>query len=620
LVKRAAPKDAKGRLNTAAAKEAFLERLAIGESVTAAVRHVGRTEKGYEYWRRSDASFKLQCDTILGRRHDNTVYEVPDFPEFCAEYLHQPLFDHQLRWWDVLCGREPRDLHPTMKWFPGDRQMLLFNVPPGFGKSITLTTNYVVWRICKDPNVRILIVSATHHMAQKFLHAVKVRLSNPAYADLQRKFGPQGGFKETADSWTQNEIYLGSADSGEKDPTVQAIGMGGQIYGARADLIVVDDAVLLKNAHQFEDQIDWLTQEVVTRLPEGEPDAKLIVVGTRVAPVDLYSKLRDDFRDEDDNSVFTYFAQPAVLEYADDPKDWVSLWPQTTDRDGNLVPKWPGPYLKKRRDKVRPRIWAMVYQQLDEAPDGIFDPALVHAAIEQSRPPGPLMPGDRAGQRPEGMKGLYVVAGLDPATAGHTAAVVMAVSRHDKRMWVLEVFNREGVLPRQIRDLIQTWTIKYGVDEWVIEENAFQRFLVQDDDVREFLFSRGVILRGHHTHRGNKSDPDFGVASMSTLFEPLADGKPTLLLPSLKGSSHAVAALVEQLIAWQPDVKGQKTDCVMALWFAVLRARKIIFQAQGRQRTHMPNQFLSSGRASRERQVVNLIELEQQRAMEEAYR
>jgi hypothetical protein len=36
-------------------------------------------------------------------------------------------------------------------------------------------------------------------------------------------------------------IYLGTGrDSGEKDPTVQALGFGSQIYGARADLIIVE--------------------------------------------------------------------------------------------------------------------------------------------------------------------------------------------------------------------------------------------------------------------------------------------------------------------------------------------------------------------------------------------
>lgn len=603
-MQRAPLRDNKGRLATAPAKAAFIERLILGEQVLPALRYVARTRAGYEYWRREDPSFAVEVDTIVARRKKQVAFVCPEFPEFCSKFLHQSLWEHQLRWWDVLEGNEPRTLHPNMRWSPGDAQMVLLNVPPGFGKSMTITVNYVVWRICMDPNVRVLIVSASEKMARKFLYAVKQRLVSPVYSELQIRFGPSGGFRASAESWTTTEIYLGGKDDGEKDPTVQALGMGGQIYGARADLIVVDDAVLLKNAHQYNDQIDWLTQDVVTRLPEGVPDAKLIVVGTRVAPIDLYSKLRDEFRDGDGNSVFTYFAQPAVLEYADDPADWVSLWPDTHDRAGNVVPKWPGSALKSRQNKVRPSTWAMVYQQLDVSAESTFDATLVQRAVQGMRKPGTLEDGDAVWNRPGGMRGLYVVAGLDPAAAGYTAAVVLAVDRQSRRMFVLDVFNRANLNPRAMRDLIEKWTVKYYVNEWQIEENAFQRFLVQDDEVRGFLFSKGVILRGHHTGR-NKLDPDLGVSSLAALFEPDASGRAMVQLPCANSSFPGVSALVEQLIAWQPGVKSLRQDTVMAFWFAAKRARELLYLAPTRQRTHLSNSMLSRGGRSRQ-MVVDL--------------
>jgi hypothetical protein len=57
----------------------------------------------------------------------------------------------------------------------------------------------VTWRICQDPNIRILLISKTQDMAKKFLVAIKDRLAeNEAYARLQRTFGPPGGFAEGA--------------------------------------------------------------------------------------------------------------------------------------------------------------------------------------------------------------------------------------------------------------------------------------------------------------------------------------------------------------------------------------------------------------------------------------
>ena len=58
-------------------------------------------------------------------------------------------------------------------------------------------------------------------------------------------------------------------------------------------MIIIDDAVTLSNANDFEKQIKWLQQDVRSRLNQT---GKLIVVGTRVASVDLYKELRNPDR------------------------------------------------------------------------------------------------------------------------------------------------------------------------------------------------------------------------------------------------------------------------------------------------------------------------------------
>src|SRR5690606_38813336 len=125
------------------------------------------------------------------------------------------------------------------------------------------------------------------------------------------------------------------------------------------------------NAHQFEEQIEWLTGMVLTR--PGDED-KVLVVGTRVAPQDLYSELLKPARYEDEETPWTYFASAAVLEFADDPEDWVTLWPKsnlpkrgqavTPDADG-LYPKWDGPSLARMRKRIStdPLAWPLKYQQ-----------------------------------------------------------------------------------------------------------------------------------------------------------------------------------------------------------------------------------------------------------------
>lgn len=67
---------------------------------------------------------------------------------------------------------------------------------------------------------------------------------------------------------------------------------------------------------------------------------------------------------------------------------------------------------------------------------------------------------------------------------------------------------------------------------------------------------------------------------MSTLFGTTREGKfqknNILELPSTEGS-EGLKALTQQLLTWKPNTRG-KTDCVMALWFGVIRCREFMQQ------------------------------------------
>jgi hypothetical protein len=416
------------------------------------MRSVGKSVKTYEYYRSSDKAFATEVDRIrLVRAGADVRKQPPPFEAFSREYLGQEVFTHQQQWVDLLEGHKPRDLHPSEIYVPGEPDLLIVNTPPEHAKSTTITTNYTTWRICQDPNVRVIIISRTQTMAKKFLTQIKGRLTHPSFRKLQEEFGPAEGFDAGSVSWTQDLIYISDdvRDSGEKDPTVQALGIRGQIYGARADLIIMDDCVDHTNAHEFEKQIEWIQTEVMSRLT---PTGKLLVVGTRMAPLDLYSELQKPEHYPDEESPWTYLAQPAVLEFDEDPAKWVTLWPKSNvpaigakpedlipDEDG-YYPKWDGVHLAKRRARMQPRTWAMVFMQQQVVDDSTFPQEAVNGCVNGQRMAGRMVP-EGTGHRPQGMAGMYVVAGLDPAMAGNTAAVVMGVDRTTRKRWVLDVFN-----------------------------------------------------------------------------------------------------------------------------------------------------------------------------------
>jgi hypothetical protein len=185
------------------------------------------------------------------------------------------------------------------------------------------------------------------------------------------------------------------------------------------------------------------------------------------------------------------------------------------------------------------------------------------------------------------MDGLYVVGGFDPAMTGHSAAAVMAVDRMTGERWVLEVWSKGQLKPEDIFNKIRELTVKYNINEWRIEKNAMNLMVTQDRAIRDFLSSRGTLLKEHFTG-SNKWDADFGVASMSGLFE-----QKLIHLP--RESNEGVKMLIEQLTTWEPLPPGvktkKKTDTVMALWFAEIRARELIGELG--QEWHVDNQYQS---------------------------
>lgn len=618
------------RTVSAAKKRAMLKLVAEGSSVRGAAKAVGVSQDRWYRWQQADPGFAAEAERALSVRDarlemrgtitgDYTKVGSGDaqisFEDFRLKYLGSQTFDHQRNLMAVMQGTTPPWLHPSMSYEKGEPNFVLVNIPPEHAKSMTISIDYPTWQVATKPNSRGMLVSKTQVKAKEFLYAIKQRLTHPRYQEMQVAYGPPEGYEKTADAWQADTIYLGGAvrDSSEKDPTLQALGIGGQIYGARADYIIIDDAITLANAHEYEKQIRWIQQEVLTRLG---PNGLLLVVGTRVDAMDFYRELVNPDRYPSGTSPWTVLRMPAVLEFADDPKDWVTLWPKSDqpwpgdslepDADG-LYPRWDGGHLHRRRGMLDPKTWSMVYQQQDVSVDSVFPAELVRSCVNKMRKTGPLLPG--APGHPDTTTAVTVVAGLDPAIAGDMGVVVMAVDRNTKKRWVLTALKVTNPTPRQIRDTIFSVTDEYKVTEWRMEKNAFQGYLTQDEDLRMQLASRGVIIREHHTG-SNKWDVDYGVASMAPLLGNLGiDGKPArdnlLHLPSTE--SEGVKALVEQLITWSPSTRN-KTDMVMALWMAEIRAREIASEWGRLGGTHMPNRYLSPY-SLQQRATVNLDEI-----------
>jgi hypothetical protein len=586
-----------------------------GVQVAEAMALVERTTETYKSWRADDKEFAAQVDAVreIARsartRAKGERVEVPDFPEFCAEYLGMPLPEHHLRVWDVMNGREPRNMHPAIRHQMGRPDRLLLNFAPFHSKTQVWSVQYALWRMVKDPNVRIAVVSKTQQLAKKIVGQIKSYLTMPQYAKLAAAFMPEGGWQGS--SWTRTEIFLSGVDVAQKDPTLQALGLGGQIYGSRLDVILLDDLVDMKNTHTYKELADWVGTEVDSRVDDN---GVLAVLGTRLGPNDLYSELRDLLDWDQTTPVWTYFAQPAVLEMPvpSDPDTWVTLWPRKP-QDG--TPMWDGPSLAKKKAVLPTEArWQLTYQQMDASIDQVFPSGAVMASIDHRRAAGP-------------MEGLYCVLGVDPAANGFTAMIVMGLDRVTGRRFVLDGFVKAKCPPDEFMHQMRSLITRHGCREVVVETNAVQGFIARQQDFRDFCFTNGCLIREHMTG-GNKWSEELGVASMAPWFLGCAEHDPEtdewtrrptdvhpISLPNPKFAGQWLEMLTTQLTTWQPRENKRAqltpTDAVMALWFSSLGIQRAVDQGRNVPR-HIANPFATRG-DQKGRVVVNLQDaIEQQ--------
>lgn len=598
------------------AKAAVVEMINKGVTVEMAMEAVGRTQKTYENWRATDPDFKAAIDRVRGarasakRRGVDQNRTAQTFAEWRKEFLGQDTYPHQQAWIDLI-EKGTYTPRPGEYFDLNDPNRIIINVPPFHAKSQTLTIEYVTYRVCMDVNTRVIIVSKRIDQARKFLYSIKQRLTSNQWAALQAVFAPVDGFKPTRDggSWGADKIYVSGIDSGEKDPTIEVLGIGGQIYGSRADLIILDDCVVNSNAGQYEQQITWLESEVENRAFDG----KIIIIGTRLAAKDLYSELTNGERYLSGRSPWTVLRQPAVLQFAEDPEDWVTLWPRTTRpmetgqraaADGTYE-AWDGPRLARVRDAKPPRVWSLVYQQADVADDSVFHPTCVMGSCERRRKAGPLVSG-ALGHPRNGSEGHWVIGSMDPAMTGDTFTVVGGAEKATGKRRIMNAWVQASPTPQYIRDLIFSVSEEYKVNEWVIEQNAFQLFLVYDEQIQNFCRNRGIKITPHYTGR-NKQDPDFGVASIAPLFgnvrrinegagRVVHDGTNLIELPD-PDSSPGIKLLIEELVTWQPGFSGKqlRQDGPMALWFWELRAREALGVGRRSVQHFVDNPYLTRG-------------------------
>lgn len=150
----------------------------------------------------------------------------------------------------------------------------------GEGKS-WITAAYVLWRLWLDPEINVLVVSASGSKAYEFSSFCKRLISE---MPLLQHMKPTPEQRDAIQAWDVRGAGISQA------PSVKSIGITGQITGARADLIVADDIETISNSLTVEqrEKLLYLVTEFTSVL---KPGGQIRFLGTPQSVESIYKTL-----------------------------------------------------------------------------------------------------------------------------------------------------------------------------------------------------------------------------------------------------------------------------------------------------------------------------------------
>lgn len=203
--------------------------------------------------------------------------------ELLKEYYDNlPLFCN-LVW--KLIGLPPltdiqNDIAKTLQNPPSDR--FIIEGFRGVAKSF-LTCAYSVWRLWRNPQIKVMIVSANKERADANALFIKKIIDAVPFLDhLKAREGQRD---------TQNLFDVGPALA-DHSPSVKSVGIKGQLTGSRADLLISDDVEVVQNSFTqvLRDQLFEYVKEYDAVL---KPNGQIIYLGTPQNEMSLYNELQE---------------------------------------------------------------------------------------------------------------------------------------------------------------------------------------------------------------------------------------------------------------------------------------------------------------------------------------
>jgi predicted phage terminase large subunit-like protein len=379
----------------------------------------------------------------------------------------------------------------------GECDRLAVSWPPQHAKTQSVTVRYPLWRMLREPGLRVGVASYNQRYANKISRWTR---------RIVRRLGYACSGRDAADEW---ELDNGS--------TYIARGAGGGIAGEPLDLLVIDDP--FKNREEADSQViqervyEWYMDDVTPRIQE---DGAVVIIHTRWNPGDLIGRIKAS----EEGAEWKYINLKALCD-GDDPPELADAY-----RRVGRPPRQPGDALcperfSKEKLEQKRRVegvgFESLYQQNPIPRGGTFFQREWFKTVDKV---------------PEGAKFVryWDLASSRLDSACYTSGVLMAsVGQGEaKRFFVVDVV-RGRWMPADRNDvMLQTARAdetRPGFERTYFEEPVF-------DKGREAC--RGIVakLAGHRVSPHNVS----GSGSKELRAEPLADAAKAGLVSVVAGN------------------------------------------------------------------------------------
>jgi len=431
---------------------------------------------------------------------------------------------------------EQADIHEKWHKHLNENRFTQIIAPRDHGKTTQIIA-WVLWRLGNNPNLRIKYICQTDSQAKKRLSQIKQYILE---SEEYQKIFPEIRPSNDVDDWSKHSITV-EREARSKDSTLEAWGVLSSATGGRADIIIMDDVVDLKNAIQQ----PKLREQVKTQFRENwlnllEPSSEVKYIATKWHESDLTCELADG------DSFDTF-------EYSID-EDFTPIWPE----------KWDEEALRQKYKDLGSQAFNRGFRNQPVSDDDrTFDEEVIQT----------IGGGKANRQLLKRYKGNNIYVGLDPAigsSPGSSYSVIFTtLVDSDNIRHPIDIRRGQWKSHRLIDEIIEINEL-FNPNVIMVENNSFQEVLVEWIEAKSIMGGSDINIQGHTTGY-QKVDLQVGVPSLAIEMEQ-GKWEADYDYESHKndGCSCVFCKWISELMSFP---YGQTTDIVMANWLCLQAIR-----------------------------------------------